>query len=162
MRARVPPRLLYRAVTRLRPSSSALRKYSESSGPAQAQLNHAGQAVAPNTYRGHCGRCHSLYHIHVHSIDALITAPFPARTHTCAQLSAEHAGSRVVLTGWLLPPRCVLSQQRNLPHSGCNADRLSKFLSIRKISIQKGRKGLLLLPTQGSLWHSPARGTIRC
>ncbi|KAJ3762893.1 hypothetical protein EV360DRAFT_92159 [Lentinula raphanica] len=33
------------------------------------------------------------------------TAPFPSRTHTCGGLSARDAGSRVILTGWLLPER---------------------------------------------------------
>ncbi|KAJ3803117.1 hypothetical protein GGU11DRAFT_740080 [Lentinula aff. detonsa] len=32
-------------------------------------------------------------------------APFPSRTHTCGGLSARDAGSRVILTGWLLPER---------------------------------------------------------
>ncbi|KAJ7283865.1 hypothetical protein C8J57DRAFT_1677364 [Mycena rebaudengoi] len=32
-------------------------------------------------------------------------APFPQRTHTCGALSAADVGSRVVLTGWLLPER---------------------------------------------------------
>ncbi|KAF8164981.1 tRNA synthetases class II-domain-containing protein [Crassisporium funariophilum] len=34
-----------------------------------------------------------------------ITAPYPKRTHTCGSLSAGDAGSRVILTGWLLPER---------------------------------------------------------
>ncbi|KAH9951809.1 tRNA synthetases class II-domain-containing protein [Amylocystis lapponica] len=34
-------------------------------------------------------------------------APFPSRTHTCGALTAEHADSRVVLTGWLLSERKV-------------------------------------------------------
>ncbi|KAJ4472263.1 hypothetical protein J3R30DRAFT_3380036 [Lentinula aciculospora] len=33
------------------------------------------------------------------------SAPFPSRTHTCGGLSALDAGSRVILTGWLLPER---------------------------------------------------------
>ncbi|KAE9399020.1 hypothetical protein BT96DRAFT_965777 [Gymnopus androsaceus JB14] len=33
------------------------------------------------------------------------SAPFPSRTHTCGGLSARDAGSRVILTGWLLPER---------------------------------------------------------
>ncbi|KAG7097275.1 hypothetical protein E1B28_004641 [Marasmius oreades] len=33
------------------------------------------------------------------------SAPFPARTHTCGTLSTRDVGSRVVLTGWLLPER---------------------------------------------------------
>ncbi|KAJ6516116.1 tRNA synthetases class II-domain-containing protein, partial [Mycena sanguinolenta] len=32
-------------------------------------------------------------------------APFPKRTHSCGALSAADVGSRVVLTGWLLPER---------------------------------------------------------
>ncbi|KAJ7117378.1 tRNA synthetases class II-domain-containing protein [Mycena crocata] len=32
-------------------------------------------------------------------------APFPNRTHSCGALSAADVGSRVVLTGWLLPER---------------------------------------------------------
>ncbi|KAJ7047588.1 tRNA synthetases class II-domain-containing protein [Mycena alexandri] len=32
-------------------------------------------------------------------------APFPKRTHTCGALTAADVGSRVVLTGWLLPER---------------------------------------------------------
>ncbi|KAK7061532.1 aa-TRNA-ligase-II domain-containing protein [Favolaschia claudopus] len=32
-------------------------------------------------------------------------APFPARTHSCGALTAADVGSRVVLTGWLLPER---------------------------------------------------------
>ncbi|KAJ3534202.1 hypothetical protein NM688_g7172 [Phlebia brevispora] len=35
------------------------------------------------------------------------TGPFPARTHHCGGLSAKDAGSKVVLTGWLLPGRKV-------------------------------------------------------
>ncbi|KAF9246979.1 tRNA synthetases class II-domain-containing protein [Melanogaster broomeanus] len=35
------------------------------------------------------------------------TAPYPKRTHTCGELTPAHAGSRVVLTGWLLPERKV-------------------------------------------------------
>jgi len=34
-----------------------------------------------------------------------ISAPYPSRTHTCGALSARDAGSRVILTGWLLPER---------------------------------------------------------
>ncbi|KAI0699409.1 hypothetical protein BC835DRAFT_1405134 [Cytidiella melzeri] len=34
-------------------------------------------------------------------------APYPRRTHHCASLSAVHAGSKVVLAGWLLPGRKV-------------------------------------------------------
>ncbi|KAJ7781480.1 tRNA synthetases class II-domain-containing protein [Mycena metata] len=33
------------------------------------------------------------------------SAPFPNRTHTCGALTAADVGSRVVLTGWLLPER---------------------------------------------------------
>ncbi|CAK5275756.1 unnamed protein product, partial [Mycena citricolor] len=33
------------------------------------------------------------------------SAPFPARTHNCGVLTAADVGSRVVLTGWLLPER---------------------------------------------------------
>ena len=118
LRARLPSRLLPTVFAPCRPSP-CLRRYSESAGPiAQGPprpqpTNQVSQAVAsaPNSHRGHCGRCHSQYHMHIHSIDALIAAPFPARTHTCAQLSAEHAGSRVVLAGWLLPSRCVSSQR---------------------------------------------------
>ncbi|KAJ7179338.1 hypothetical protein C8R46DRAFT_1211911 [Mycena filopes] len=33
------------------------------------------------------------------------SAPFPKRTHTCGALTAADVGSRVVLTGWLLPER---------------------------------------------------------
>ncbi|KAI0092817.1 hypothetical protein BDY19DRAFT_926459 [Irpex rosettiformis] len=94
LRARVPSRLLLTVFAPVRPSSS-FRKYSESAAQASPRPlpNHASQTVAsaPNTYRGHC-------------------APFPARTHTCAQLSAQNAGSRVVLTGWLLPPRKLVVQ----------------------------------------------------
>ncbi|TFK27070.1 aspartyl-tRNA synthetase [Coprinopsis marcescibilis] len=43
-------------------------------------------------------RCRAL-HTAAHS------APFPKRTHSCGQLSPKDAGSRVVLTGWLLPER---------------------------------------------------------
>ncbi|TFK76130.1 hypothetical protein BDN72DRAFT_810172 [Pluteus cervinus] len=32
-------------------------------------------------------------------------APFPKRTHNCGSLTAGDAGSRVILTGWLLPAR---------------------------------------------------------
>ncbi|KAJ7937263.1 hypothetical protein B0H13DRAFT_2302978 [Mycena leptocephala] len=32
-------------------------------------------------------------------------APFPKRTHSCGALTAADVGSRVVLTGWLLPER---------------------------------------------------------
>ncbi|KAJ7638608.1 tRNA synthetases class II-domain-containing protein [Roridomyces roridus] len=32
-------------------------------------------------------------------------APFPKRTHSCGALTAQDAGSRVVLTGWLQPER---------------------------------------------------------
>ena len=32
-------------------------------------------------------------------------APFPKRTHNCGALNASDAGSRVTLTGWLLPER---------------------------------------------------------
>ncbi|KAI6035436.1 tRNA synthetases class II-domain-containing protein [Pisolithus orientalis] len=35
------------------------------------------------------------------------SAPYPSRTHTCGELSADHAGDRVVLAGWLLPERKV-------------------------------------------------------
>jgi aspartyl-tRNA synthetase len=31
--------------------------------------------------------------------------PFPARTHSCGQLSADLAGAPVALAGWLLPER---------------------------------------------------------
>lgn len=41
------------------------------------------------------------------SLFASSSAPFPPRTHTCGGLSAQHAGARVVLTGWLLPERCA-------------------------------------------------------
>ncbi|KAI6164917.1 tRNA synthetases class II-domain-containing protein [Pisolithus thermaeus] len=34
-------------------------------------------------------------------------APFPSRTHTCGELTSDHAGVRVVLAGWLLPERKV-------------------------------------------------------
>ncbi|KAI6106741.1 tRNA synthetases class II-domain-containing protein [Pisolithus croceorrhizus] len=34
-------------------------------------------------------------------------APFPSRTHTCGELTPDHAGVRVVLAGWLLPERKV-------------------------------------------------------
>ncbi|KIJ70312.1 hypothetical protein HYDPIDRAFT_172163 [Hydnomerulius pinastri MD-312] len=34
-------------------------------------------------------------------------APYPKRTHTCGELTPAHAGSRVILTGWLLPERKV-------------------------------------------------------
>lgn len=34
-------------------------------------------------------------------------APFPVRTHACGELTAAHAGTTVVLAGWLLPERCV-------------------------------------------------------
>lgn len=34
-------------------------------------------------------------------------SPFPRRTHTCGSLSARDAGSKVTLTGWLLPGRKV-------------------------------------------------------
>ncbi|KAJ7774320.1 tRNA synthetases class II-domain-containing protein [Mycena maculata] len=33
------------------------------------------------------------------------SAPFPKRTHNCGALTAADVGSRVVLTGWLLPER---------------------------------------------------------
>lgn len=33
------------------------------------------------------------------------SAPFPPRTHSCGQLSAELAGVPVALAGWLLPER---------------------------------------------------------
>ncbi|KAH6914833.1 aspartyl-tRNA synthetase [Coprinopsis sp. MPI-PUGE-AT-0042] len=33
------------------------------------------------------------------------TGPFPRRTHDCGQLTAGHAGSKVILAGWLLPER---------------------------------------------------------
>ncbi|KAH7930300.1 hypothetical protein BV22DRAFT_1140177 [Leucogyrophana mollusca] len=33
--------------------------------------------------------------------------PFPKRTHTCGELTAASAGSRVTLAGWLLPERKV-------------------------------------------------------
>ncbi|KAG2013916.1 aspartyl-tRNA synthetase [Coprinopsis cinerea AmutBmut pab1-1] len=33
------------------------------------------------------------------------SAPFPRRTHSCGSLSAQDAGSKVVLAGWLLPER---------------------------------------------------------
>ncbi|KAI6105528.1 hypothetical protein F5141DRAFT_1124249 [Pisolithus sp. B1] len=35
------------------------------------------------------------------------SAPFPSRTHTCGELTPDHAGVRVVLAGWLLPERKV-------------------------------------------------------
>ncbi|KAK7470882.1 aspartate--tRNA ligase msd1 [Stygiomarasmius scandens] len=39
------------------------------------------------------------------SLSSAHCAPYPSRTHTCGALSARDAGSRVILTGWLLPER---------------------------------------------------------
>ncbi|KAK0191212.1 tRNA synthetases class II-domain-containing protein [Armillaria mellea] len=44
---------------------------------------------------------HSLFYFQF----SLFLAPFPSRTHRCAALSAADAGSRVVLSGWLLNKR---------------------------------------------------------
>lgn len=33
------------------------------------------------------------------------SAPYPERTHTCGSLTARDAGSRVIMTGWLLHER---------------------------------------------------------
>ncbi|KAJ7368073.1 tRNA synthetases class II-domain-containing protein [Mycena albidolilacea] len=44
-------------------------------------------------------RFYSSFSLRPHS------APFPKRTHSCGALTAADAGSRVVLTGWLLPER---------------------------------------------------------
>ncbi|KAG7448970.1 uncharacterized protein BT62DRAFT_985392 [Guyanagaster necrorhizus] len=37
--------------------------------------------------------------------DSVVRTPFPTRTHRCGSLSASDAGSRVVLSGWLLNKR---------------------------------------------------------
>ncbi|KIY67356.1 aspartyl-tRNA synthetase [Cylindrobasidium torrendii FP15055 ss-10] len=49
-------------------------------------LRYASTSTQPIPLRAHCG-------------------PFPARTHTCGGLSDSDAGSRVVLSGWLLNKR---------------------------------------------------------
>ncbi|KAG8218411.1 tRNA synthetases class II-domain-containing protein [Butyriboletus roseoflavus] len=36
-----------------------------------------------------------------------LSAPYPARTHSCGELSPAHAGAHVVLAGWLLPERKI-------------------------------------------------------
>ncbi|KAF8204946.1 aspartyl-tRNA synthetase [Pholiota molesta] len=42
-----------------------------------------------------------------------LSSPYPNRTHTCGSLSAGDAGSRVILTGWLLPERKVKSVHKS-------------------------------------------------
>lgn len=44
-------------------------------------------------------RAHNTWSLQPHC------APFPKRTHSCGALTAADVGSRVVLTGWLLPER---------------------------------------------------------
>ncbi|KAJ6539131.1 tRNA synthetases class II-domain-containing protein [Mycena capillaripes] len=39
-------------------------------------------------------------------------APFPKRTHSCGALTAADVGSRVVLTGWLLPERLFAASSK--------------------------------------------------
>ncbi|KAH0839690.1 tRNA synthetases class II-domain-containing protein [Lanmaoa asiatica] len=36
-----------------------------------------------------------------------LSAPYPARTHSCSELTAAHVGVNVVLAGWLLPERKI-------------------------------------------------------
>lgn len=65
LRARLPSRLLPTVFAPCRPSP-CLRRYSESAGPAAQgpprpqPTDQVSQAVAsaPNSHRGHCGRCH--------------------------------------------------------------------------------------------------------
>ncbi|KAK0490758.1 tRNA synthetases class II-domain-containing protein [Armillaria novae-zelandiae] len=52
-------------------------------------------------FLAHCGQPNLLFTFISHSCPA----PFPSRTHRCAALSAADAGSRVVLSGWLLNKR---------------------------------------------------------
>ncbi|KAF8559043.1 hypothetical protein OG21DRAFT_1480909 [Imleria badia] len=40
-------------------------------------------------------------------LQSALNAPYPKRTHACAQLSAALAGTDVVLAGWLLPERKI-------------------------------------------------------
>ncbi|KAH7887947.1 hypothetical protein F5I97DRAFT_2013398 [Phlebopus sp. FC_14] len=49
--------------------------------------------------------CKSQTHPSPRSIP--LSGPYSKRTHTCGELSPAHAGSRVILTGWLLPERKV-------------------------------------------------------
>ncbi|KAI0347317.1 hypothetical protein BDW22DRAFT_1387456 [Trametopsis cervina] len=85
-----------RVITRTIRSPSARKLSSKSAGSSPSDTlqtsipRSPSQTVrtVPNTLLGHC-------------------APFPARTHHCAALSAKNAGSKVVLAGWLLPGRKV-------------------------------------------------------
>ncbi|KIL00386.1 hypothetical protein PAXRUDRAFT_130007 [Paxillus rubicundulus Ve08.2h10] len=48
------------------------------------------------------------------------SAPYPKRTHTCGELTPAHAGSRVTLTGWLLPERKVSKALSFFPIKDCS------------------------------------------
>ena len=52
----------------------------------------------------HCGQTVN-YYIIVYMFNALFSAPFSPRTHTCGALTPSDVNSQVVLAGWLLPGR---------------------------------------------------------
>ncbi|KAF5387306.1 hypothetical protein D9757_005772 [Collybiopsis confluens] len=52
-----------------------------------------------------CTNRADFYYTHTTPTLQAHSAPFPTRTHTCGELSARNAGSRVVLAGWILPER---------------------------------------------------------
>ncbi|KAF8974593.1 tRNA synthetases class II-domain-containing protein [Flammula alnicola] len=48
--------------------------------------------------------------------DPHFPAPYPKRTHTCGSLTAGDAGSRVILTGWILPERKMKTINKSFYH----------------------------------------------
>lgn len=94
------------------------RKYSSAAEPSKGNVHaspasNAPQPLArtPRNHVAHCGKWRPIIICPCQRFDAsLVAAPFPRRTHHCGTLSAKHAGSKVVLSGWLLPGRYVSLQ----------------------------------------------------
>ncbi|THV03320.1 hypothetical protein K435DRAFT_775004 [Dendrothele bispora CBS 962.96] len=75
-----------------------LSRHRTPSFPLSAHIRTHSNRSPPTTHHHHSSRSSS-------SVPSAHSAPYPSRTHSCGALSARDAGSRVILTGWLLPER---------------------------------------------------------